>query len=113
DLRSSVLKICSFMEKELSENDVDTVVRQATFQNMKSDPRANYNNVIKNEIGTRHSGSFLRKGTIGDWKHHLTVEQNERFDKIFKRNMDKIPLNFYLIDFSPQFDYFLASTPLQ
>ncbi|XP_075801826.1 amine sulfotransferase-like isoform X1 [Microtus pennsylvanicus] len=95
DLRGSVLKICSFLEKELSEEDVDAVVRQATFQNMKSDPRANYEDIIKKEIGTRNDqGTFLRKGTIGDWKHHLTVDQNERFDRIFNRNMKNIPLKF-------------------
>ena len=65
DLRGSVLKICSFLEKELSEEDVDAVVRQATFQNMKSDPRANYEDVIRKEIGTRNDqGTFLRKGEI-------------------------------------------------
>ena len=57
-----MLKICSFLEKELSEEDVDAVVRQATFQNMKSDPRANYGNIINKEIGARNNGYFLRKG---------------------------------------------------
>ncbi|XP_038196732.1 amine sulfotransferase-like [Arvicola amphibius] len=94
DLRGSVLKICSFLEKELGEEDVDAVVRQATFQNMKSDPRANYGNIINKEIGARSNGYFLRKGTIGDWKHHLTVKQNERFDMIFKKNMKNFPLKF-------------------
>ncbi|GAB1295022.1 Sulfotransferase [Apodemus speciosus] len=65
DLRSSVLRICSFLEKELSEEDVDAVVRQATFQTMKSDPRANYECIINDEIGVRNNvGSFLRKDTI-------------------------------------------------
>ncbi|KAK7835293.1 hypothetical protein U0070_017829, partial [Myodes glareolus] len=95
DLRGSVLKICSFLEKELSEEDIDAVVRQATFQNMKSDLRANYEDIIREEIGARNDeGTFLRKGTIGDWKHHLTVDQNERFDRIFERNMKNIPLKF-------------------
>ncbi|CAO2628050.1 Amine sulfotransferase [Lemmus lemmus] len=95
DLRGSVLKICSFLEKELSEEDVDTVVRQATFQNMKSDPRANYEDILKNQVRTKNQeGASLRKGTIGDWKHHLTVAQNERFDRIFYENMENIPLKF-------------------
>ena len=60
-----MLKICSFLEKELSEEDVDAVVRQATFQNMKSDPRANYEYLISKILGTRnHQKTFLRKGEI-------------------------------------------------
>ncbi|XP_004673851.1 PREDICTED: amine sulfotransferase-like [Condylura cristata] len=95
DLRSSVHKISRFVEKELSEDDINAVVSQATFQNMKSDPRANYNNILKNEIGVRtDEGHFLRKGTIGDWKNHLTVEQNERFDRIFQRKMKDFTLKF-------------------
>lgn len=95
DLRSSVLKICSFLEKELREEDVDAVVRQATFEKMKTDPRANYEQIIKDEFGTRNDkGHFLRKGAVGDWKNYLTVDQSERFDKIFHRNMKNVPLKF-------------------
>ncbi|KAK1337969.1 hypothetical protein QTO34_001073 [Cnephaeus nilssonii] len=95
DLRSSVLKISRFLEKELSEEDVEAIVKQSTFQNMKSDPKANYEEILKHEIGKRtDDGHFLRKGTVGDWKHHFTVEQNERFDKIFQRNMKDLPLKF-------------------
>ncbi|XP_016019124.2 amine sulfotransferase [Rousettus aegyptiacus] len=95
DLRSSVLKISSFLEKELNEEDVETIVKQSTFQNMKIDPRANYNKIITYEIGRRtYDSSFLRKGTIGDWKNHFTVEQNERFDRIFQKKMKNFPLKF-------------------
>ncbi|EPY74567.1 hypothetical protein CB1_001970005 [Camelus ferus] len=62
DLRSSVLKINHFLEKELSEEDLDAVVNQATFQNMKYNPQANYDGILKHEIGTRtNDGHFLRK----------------------------------------------------
>ncbi|XP_015356023.1 amine sulfotransferase-like [Marmota marmota marmota] len=95
DLRSAVLKICRFLEKELSEEVVDTVVKQASFQNMKTNPQANYHDIIKYEIGMRSDkGHFLRKGTTGDWKHHFTMEQNERFDQIFQREMKDVPLKF-------------------
>uniref|UniRef100_G3U845 Sulfotransferase n=1 Tax=Loxodonta africana TaxID=9785 RepID=G3U845_LOXAF len=95
DLRSSVLKICSFLGKELSDEAVDAIVRQATFQNMKSDPRANYDRILKYELGRRtDEGHFLHKGTVGDWKRHSTVERSEMFDKVFQRKMKDFPLKF-------------------
>lgn len=68
DLRSSVLKISSFLEKELSEEDLDAVVNQATFQNMKLDPQANYDYILKAKNWTRtKEGAFLRKGDDAQW----------------------------------------------
>ncbi|XP_062043236.1 amine sulfotransferase-like [Lepus europaeus] len=93
DFRSSVLEISKFLSKNLSEQDVDAMVNQATFENMKSLPQANYTNTIERYAGMRfQEGQFMRKGTIGDWKHHLTVKQNERFDKIFQTKMKDFPL---------------------
>ncbi|XP_055981439.1 amine sulfotransferase-like [Sorex fumeus] len=94
DLKSAVQKLCNFLGKELSDNDMDAVVRQATFDNMKSDSRANYNNILKTIIGSKSDGHYMRKGTIGDWKNHFTVAQSERFDMIFQRKMKDIPLKF-------------------
>lgn len=63
DLRSAVLKICSFLGKKLSEEEVDSVVRQATFENMRKDPRANYEN-LPEELAEKNKGKFLRKGKV-------------------------------------------------
>ncbi|XP_029801395.1 amine sulfotransferase-like [Suricata suricatta] len=93
DLRGSIVKVCKFLGKELSDEDMDAVVTQAMFDNMKSDPRANYDSLMELD-GIPRNGHFLRKGTIGDWKNHMTVEQNERFDKIFQREMKDFPLKF-------------------
>ncbi|XP_069345180.1 amine sulfotransferase-like [Eulemur rufifrons] len=95
DLRSSVLKLCKFLGEDLSEEAVDAVVRQATFQNMKDDQLANFENALYRGFGPKlQEGHFLRKGTIGDWKNHMTVQQNERFDKIFQEQMKDFPLQF-------------------
>ena len=65
DLRSSVLKISSFLEKELSEEDLDAVVNQATFENMKLDPQADLDHLLNSANCTRtKDGHFLRKGDL-------------------------------------------------
>ncbi|NXG50643.1 ST3A1 sulfotransferase, partial [Psilopogon haemacephalus] len=93
DLRSAVLKICQFLGKQLSEEEVESVVRQASFENMRKDPRANYEN-LPDDMVAKDKGSFLRKGTVGDWKNNMTVAQNERFDQVLMDKIKALPINF-------------------
>nr|XP_020634323.1 amine sulfotransferase-like [Pogona vitticeps]XP_020634324.1 amine sulfotransferase-like [Pogona vitticeps] len=93
DLRSSVLKICSFLGKKLTEKEVDEVVDKATFDKMRKDRRANYKH-LSSELVDHTRGSFLRKGVVGDWKNMMTVAQNERFNHVFKKRVEKLPFKF-------------------
>ncbi|XP_006123297.1 amine sulfotransferase-like [Pelodiscus sinensis] len=93
DLRGAVLKICKFLGKQLTGKELDTVVEMASFDNMKRDARANYENMPESVL-ERGKGHFLRKGTIGDWKNTMTVAQSERFDSVFKGKMKELPFQF-------------------
>ncbi|XP_053315530.1 amine sulfotransferase-like [Spea bombifrons] len=91
DLRSVVKKMCTFLGKELDEDSLDIVVKNATFKEMKKDPRANKEN-LPEDVFEKNKGEFMRKGTIGDWKNHMTVAQ--RFDKLFHEKMKDLPITF-------------------
>ncbi|XP_060609203.2 amine sulfotransferase-like [Anolis sagrei] len=93
DLRGCVIKICNFLGKRLTEEEIDDVVDKASFSKMSEDRRANYT-TAPSDILDFSKGRFLRKGTIGDWKNTMTVAQSERFDSVFKERMEKLPFKF-------------------
>ncbi|XP_069830985.1 amine sulfotransferase-like [Dendropsophus ebraccatus] len=93
DLRSAVKKICKFVDKNLDEKAIDTVVERATFKNMKEDPVANYR-FMSNDVLDHSKGESLRKGIVGDWKNHMTVAQSEMFDKVYQEKMGDLPIKF-------------------
>ncbi|XP_056141804.1 amine sulfotransferase-like [Lampris incognitus] len=93
DLHSAVERIAAFLGKDLTQEQSANVVKHSTFKNMKQIPEANYE-YISSDLLDHQQGSFMRKGTIGDWKNHFTVAQNERFDKLFQDEMKDFPVQF-------------------
>nr|XP_046258493.1 amine sulfotransferase-like [Scatophagus argus] len=89
DLRGEVVKICAFLGKDLTDEAIDHVVEMSTFKNMKTNPKANYKDLVE---GIQYKTDTMRKGVAGDWKNLFTVAQNERFDKVFKEKMSDFPL---------------------
>uniref|UniRef100_A0A452GPM1 Sulfotransferase n=1 Tax=Gopherus agassizii TaxID=38772 RepID=A0A452GPM1_9SAUR len=93
DLQGSVRRICHFLGKELSEEQVAAVVENASFQSMKGNKMSNLSQ-LPDESMDHQKGEFLRKGICGDWRNHLSEAQNQRFDTVFRERMQGLGLTF-------------------
>ncbi|XP_067881722.1 amine sulfotransferase-like [Heterodontus francisci] len=93
DLRMAVLKFINFLGRSLDNKSIDIIVERATFKNMKTDPKSNYESAGFPYFDNSVAG-FMRKGIVGDWKHHFTVAENEMFDRIFQEKMKDFPLKY-------------------
>ncbi|NP_001166297.1 3-beta-hydroxysteroid sulfotransferase [Cavia porcellus] len=89
DTRSIVEKICQFLGKKLKPEEIDLVLKYSSFKFMKENEMSNYS-LLPNDL-TTEGFTFLRKGVVGDWKHHFTVAQAEEFDKIYQEKMAGYP----------------------
>ncbi|XP_064149264.1 sulfotransferase 2A1-like [Loxodonta africana] len=94
DIRASVEKITQFLGKRLGPKEFNSVLKNIPFEVMKTNKMNNF--PLAPDSFTDHSKvQLMRKGAIGDWKHHFAVAQSEIFDKIHKEKMVGLPQGFF------------------
>ncbi|XP_055082668.1 sulfotransferase 2B1-like isoform X1 [Periophthalmus magnuspinnatus] len=86
DLRQEVRRTAEFLEKPLEEEVIDRITDRCLFKNMKK-----HNNKAPSDLD--HS-KFFRKGIAGDWKNHLSEEDAQHFDCVYKDKMKDVDFKF-------------------
>lgn len=94
DSRSAVQKLCHFLGKNLEPEELNSVVKNSSFEVMKENKMSNYT-LLRGWLLDQNNGSFLRKGISGDWKNYFTVAQAEVFDKIFQEKTADLPQELF------------------
>lgn len=92
DPKSEVAKIAKFLESDLSANDIDAIVELSSFNSMRNED-ANYSEAREAGIMDFNVSKFMRKGQVGDWKNHFTVNQNKAFDEMYQARTKDWTLN--------------------
>ncbi|XP_068959396.1 sulfotransferase 2A1 [Petaurus breviceps papuanus] len=86
DLRGNVDRICHFLGTKLKEEEINLVMKNASFSAMKDNKMSNFS-IIPDDFMDHSQGRLMRKGIAGDWKNHFTIAQSEAFDKLFQQRM--------------------------
>ena len=87
DLKRGVAAIAKYLEKPLTDEQLDKIVELTTFKSMKHE--------MKDIEGLNDNiSSFMRKGQAGDWKNYFTEEQNAYIDKVYAEKIEGSGLSF-------------------
>ena len=70
---SSVKAIAEFLNKPLSEEVMQRIAHQCSFDEMAKHPDTY-------KVHPELQFTFLRKGNVGDWRNHFTPEMSEKFE---------------------------------
>jgi len=73
-LSSSVRLIAEFLNRPVTEDTINKIAEQCSFQGMKE----NESRYLPE--GREAGPTFLRKGKIGDWKNYFTPDLNKKFE---------------------------------
>ncbi|XP_070543424.1 sulfotransferase 1A3-like isoform X1 [Ptychodera flava] len=83
DTKDAVRRISKFLGKNLTDEQVDDVVRVSSFKEMKKSYETSATPFYKE----KNAGAWQRKGMVGDWKNYLTIAQNKEFEKVYAEDM--------------------------
>ncbi|KAK1274305.1 Cytosolic sulfotransferase 12 [Acorus gramineus] len=84
---------CPFLEEEEREGKVEEIVEMCSFERL-SGLEVNKNGSIVFGRGEIKNKGFFRKGEVGDWKRHLSLEMAERLDRITEEKLRGSGLEF-------------------
>lgn len=84
DLDAAIRKVANFLNKKLTDEQVEKLKEHLSFESMKNNRSVNYETLV--ELNSKFKlvdgeGSFMRSGAVGGYKQAMTPELIEKFDK--------------------------------
>ncbi|XP_036402782.1 sulfotransferase 6B1-like [Megalops cyprinoides] len=78
DLCEGIRQISKFFDFSLTDEDVQTIAQESTFNAMKESSKHSHGQLGK---------VFFRKGEVGDWKNHFSEAQSREMDAEFEKRL--------------------------
>lgn len=84
-------KVCDFLKKpRLGKEDMNNLKSHCSFEAMKNNKMVNYKHWDDLGLREKNESDFLRNGKVGDWKTHLSVQQDYRFNRWIDCNFNNL-----------------------
>ncbi|XP_063703584.1 sulfotransferase 1A1-like [Culicoides brevitarsis] len=82
DLKSTLLDLCNFFNKSLSNDQIEKLLHHLSFENMKKNPANNYADVKKRvqAVLPSYDLRMIRQGKVNAGKEEMSAEMIEKFD---------------------------------
>ncbi len=91
--RDVLVGLAKFINKELSDEELNLILQYTLFENMKKNPLVNKKYTkIRGDLDK--DGRFLRNGKIGDWLNHFDPKISELFDEKIGNQLKNTNIKF-------------------
>ncbi|XP_027208509.1 luciferin sulfotransferase [Penaeus vannamei] len=95
DLPAVVMKVAKFLGKAVTEEEVERLADHCSFGSMSKNLAANNETFVEAPTEAAKGIKFMRKGMVGDWKNHLTKEQQKAFKTWTMKYLEGSDFPFY------------------
>lgn len=86
--KESILKIARFLDKSLTDEDVDKLIQHLDIEKFRKNKSVNNDHFTDLGIASKNKEhQFIRKGKVGGWKEYFTPALNADADKWIKDNL--------------------------
>ncbi|CAL1537993.1 unnamed protein product [Lymnaea stagnalis] len=81
NIHKAVWDIAGFLNKPITEAQVNDIVKYCSFETMRNNKAVNYD-WLKDVGAAKEGEHFMRKGQVGDWKNHLNKDIVDKLDQV-------------------------------
>lgn len=96
DLPAVIERVALFLEKKITQEQIDKLADHLSFESMKNNNAVNYDWLVKLSklYKPNKNESFMRTGKVGEYKTAMTEEMIERFDRWTEENTKDTGLTY-------------------
>ena len=95
DTAKIIRQVADFLGKQLTDEAVARIVEETSFKKMKDNPKVNRQDLADAGMFDFNKSTFIRKGTVGNWKDYFTAEQEKYVNDLYREKCEPIGLKFH------------------